>query len=170
MRFLLARQKPSSQSWNLLGRVNRMARALLVITIIPMVLVSIHPFAVRKIFLLALAILGLSSALCFADPVFMARQYDPARDHTRPARIAIASRANLKGHSLIWTALNNSPVAHYGLSVLRSQVPFGEAWGPMNSASQRGSDSALWEAPISRHADVDLTLAFVGPAGVIDAR
>jgi hypothetical protein len=46
-----------------------------------MVLISLHPFAFRKIFLLAAAVLGLSSALCFADSLFMARQY--ARPQTR---------------------------------------------------------------------------------------
>ena len=40
-----------------------------------MLLISIHPFVFRKIFLLAVALLGLSSVLCFADSLFMARQY-----------------------------------------------------------------------------------------------
>lgn len=40
-----------------------------------MLLISIHPFVFRKIFLLAAALLGLSSVLCFADSLFMAKQY-----------------------------------------------------------------------------------------------
>jgi hypothetical protein len=36
-----------------------------------MVLISIHPFAFRKIFVLIVALLGLSSAVCFADPIFL---------------------------------------------------------------------------------------------------
>jgi hypothetical protein len=36
-----------------------------------MVLISIHPFAFRKIFVLIVALLGLSSAVCFADSLFM---------------------------------------------------------------------------------------------------
>jgi hypothetical protein len=43
-----------------------------------MVLVSIHPFAVRRLFLVVLALAGFS-ALCFADPVLMARRYNPER-------------------------------------------------------------------------------------------
>jgi hypothetical protein len=40
-----------------------------------MVLVSINPFAFKKTFLLVVALLGLSSALCFADPLFMSSQF-----------------------------------------------------------------------------------------------
>jgi len=39
-----------------------------------MVLISIHPFALRKIFLVIAALLCFS-ALCFADPVLMAQRY-----------------------------------------------------------------------------------------------
>ena len=39
-----------------------------------MVLISIHPFALRKIFLVLGTLLCLS-ALCFADPVLMAQHY-----------------------------------------------------------------------------------------------
>jgi len=39
-----------------------------------MVLISIHPFALRRIFLVLLALVGFS-ALCFADPVLMAHRY-----------------------------------------------------------------------------------------------
>lgn len=45
-------------------------------TITDMVLISIHPFALRKIFLVLGALLCLS-ALCFADPVLMAQHYAP---------------------------------------------------------------------------------------------
>jgi hypothetical protein len=47
-----------------------------------MIIVSIHPFAFRKVFLVLLALLGFS-ALCFADPVLMAHRYD--RHHSRVA-------------------------------------------------------------------------------------
>jgi hypothetical protein len=40
-----------------------------------MVLISIDPFAFKKTFLLVVALLGLSSALCFADPLFMSSQF-----------------------------------------------------------------------------------------------
>src|SRR3954464_11526622 len=49
-----------------------------------MVLISIHPFALRKLFLLVLLLVGFS-ALCFADPVLMARRYNP--DHSRVSAI-----------------------------------------------------------------------------------
>ena len=42
-----------------------------------MILISIHPFALRKIFLVV-AMLLCFSAFCFADPVLMARRYAPA--------------------------------------------------------------------------------------------
>ena len=71
-----------------------LARAVLINTIIDMVLISIHPFAVRKIFLLAVALLGLSSAFCFADPVFMTRQYAPSNAELRASRSAQATVGN----------------------------------------------------------------------------
>jgi hypothetical protein len=40
-----------------------------------MVLISIDPFSFKKTFLLVVALLGLSSALCFADPLFMSSQF-----------------------------------------------------------------------------------------------
>lgn len=42
-----------------------------------MVLISIQPFAFKKIFLLVAALLCLSSALCFADSLFMALHSTP---------------------------------------------------------------------------------------------
>ena len=48
-----------------------LAWSVLINTIINMVLVSIQPFAFRKICLLVVALLGLSSVFCLADPVFM---------------------------------------------------------------------------------------------------
>jgi hypothetical protein len=65
-----------------------------------MVLISIHPFAVRKIFLLAVALLGLSSAFCFADPVFMARQYAPSQPQVRSGCSAKTPLANAGGSPL----------------------------------------------------------------------
>ena len=146
-----------------------MARAVLVITIIPMVLVSIHPFAVRKIFLLALALLGLSSAVCFADPVFMTRQYAPPQDQARPVRMAVAFRANVEGHSRTLRASKNSPVAPHGLRMVRSLVPFGETCSRMDTVSLMGGNSVLWEAPTSWRSDIDSTLPLIGPADVIPA-
>ena len=59
-----------------------------------MVLISIHPFAGRKIFRLAVAVLGLSTAFCFADPVFMARQYTASADPARSAQLVQTHRGD----------------------------------------------------------------------------
>jgi hypothetical protein len=48
-----------------------------------MILISIHPFAFKKLFLLIVAFLCVSSALCFADSLFMTRHYAP--NQSRPA-------------------------------------------------------------------------------------
>jgi hypothetical protein len=50
---------------------------MLIITITNMVLISIQPFAFKKIFLLVATLLCLSSAICFADSLFMSL-------HSRP--------------------------------------------------------------------------------------
>lgn len=39
-----------------------------------MILISIHPFAIRKLFLIIVAVVCFS-AVCFADPVLMVRRY-----------------------------------------------------------------------------------------------
>jgi F0F1-type ATP synthase assembly protein I len=57
-----------------------LARAVLIIIISTMILVSINPFALKKMFLLVAALLGLSSAICFADPLFMSTRF-AFRDH-----------------------------------------------------------------------------------------
>jgi len=75
---------------------------LLIIATIAMLLISIHPFAFRKIFLLAAALLSLSSALCFADPLFMTRHYPRKGDQTRSASAPTGSareRVKLLSHS-----------------------------------------------------------------------
>jgi hypothetical protein len=43
-----------------------------------MVLISIHPFALRKLFLFVVALVCFS-AFCFADPVLMVRRSSPAK-------------------------------------------------------------------------------------------
>ena len=46
-----------------------------------MILVSINPFALKKMFLLVAALLGLSSAICFADPLFMSTRFASREPH-----------------------------------------------------------------------------------------
>lgn len=61
-----------------------LAQPLLLITITSMVLISIHPFASKRIFLVVGALLCLSSAFCFADPLLMSLHGSPyARDLNR---------------------------------------------------------------------------------------
>jgi hypothetical protein len=72
---------------------------VLIIAISTMVLVSIHPFAIKKIVLIAAALVGLSSALCFADPVFMSSQFAPRAYHRRAAPAAVLSASLGSGKS-----------------------------------------------------------------------
>lgn len=51
---------------------------MLIITIASMVLISIQPFALRKLFLLVATLLCLSSAICFADSLFMSLHSNPS--------------------------------------------------------------------------------------------
>jgi hypothetical protein len=78
---------------------------MLINTIVDMVLISIHPFAVRKIFLLAVALLGLSSAFCFADPVFMTRQYLPSYGEVRISQSAAVLVPNHHGSTRVRPSL-----------------------------------------------------------------
>lgn len=102
-----------------------MAWPVLIIAIATMVLISIHPFAVRKILLLAVALLGLSSAFCFADPVFMTRQYEPSRDQT-PTRPLMAPLANLDEISPLWRSFESSAERSDGLRTVVFFAPLGE--------------------------------------------
>lgn len=63
-----------------------------------MILISIHPFAFRKLFLLVVAFLCLSSAACFADSLFMARQYAPDQPRSTPVssrRVEVSNRVRI---------------------------------------------------------------------------
>ena len=63
-------------------------------TITSMVLISIHPFAFRKIFF-AVAALLCFSALCFADPVLVAQRYTSPTpsEFSNLKRVDLRSRA-----------------------------------------------------------------------------
>jgi hypothetical protein len=66
------------------------------IAIITMVLVSISPFAARRLLLAAIAFF-VFSAVCLADPLFMTRQYAArfSRSHRLPALEAVPARSSL---------------------------------------------------------------------------
>ena len=57
-----------------------------------MVLISIHPFALRRLFLVVLAVAGFS-ALCFADPVLMAQRYGSEKPRLTVTKTAAAFNA-----------------------------------------------------------------------------
>ena len=91
-----------------------MARAVLVIATIAMLLISIHPFALRKLFLLVIALLSLSSAVCFADPLFMTSRYTPANAEVHLARMPIT----------LMPQTNQNPLPPNGTSGDRGIMPF----------------------------------------------
>ena len=55
-----------------------------------MVLISIHPFAVRKLFLIIVAFLCFS-AVCLADPVLMVRRYASHTERFEAARVSVSA-------------------------------------------------------------------------------
>ena len=85
-----------------------MACAVLIFATIAMLLISIHPFALRKICLLALALLGLSSAICLADPLFMTKQHASSDTKVRLARPQTALQTNRNGALLNRTSSDRS--------------------------------------------------------------
>jgi len=58
-----------------------------------------HPFALRRLFLIAIAVAGFS-ALCFADPVLMAQRYRSDKAHAVVANSPIASREGMAADQL----------------------------------------------------------------------
>lgn len=68
---------------------------MLIITITSMVLISIQPFAFKKIFFLVAALLCLFSANCFADPLFMSLHSTPygrQLNRIQPVPLSLAER------------------------------------------------------------------------------
>jgi hypothetical protein len=72
--------------------------AVAIKTTTAMVLISIHPFALRKLFLILAALLCFS-VVCFADPVLMAQRYVPSRGgsemKTNPSEPQMLRKAGL---------------------------------------------------------------------------
>ena len=87
-----------------------------------MVLISLHPFALRRMFLLVLALVGFS-ALCFADPVLMAHRY--RHDHSRVA-------TNASGMSTL----------RLNLTEAIQQNPVGNATLALENGQNRGSGAS----------------------------
>jgi|GEM_PF-2261805 len=123
-----------------------------------MVLISIHPFAFRKIFLLAAALLGLSSALCFGDSLFMARQYAPS-SVSRHAQIVAQPREG----ALLSAKLRSSSSSDwkYGAD-LNTPILIDAAFvGERFEIGEVISPGVLALAPLTEHGGFDggLTLA-----------
>ena len=79
-----------------------------------MVLISLHPFVFKKIVLVAAAILGLSSVVCFGDSLFMARRYAPSAQRIGP---------NAFGESWPITGPSEPPSAAVGLRNIEKGQP-----------------------------------------------
>jgi hypothetical protein len=99
-----------------------MAGAIKTITI--MVLVSIHPFAFRRLLLIAAVLFGLS-AVCFGDCLFMTRQYSARPIHGRQFQgSAVVDRSRADTFSigtLTRSAASPLPTAS---ALIRLEVPF----------------------------------------------
>jgi hypothetical protein len=86
-------------------------------TITSMVLISIHPFALRRLFLVVLALAGFS-ALCFADPVLMAQRYGAEKHRTAANKALVVSPVtpapdlspNFESANLSFSIVANAPV------------------------------------------------------------
>ena len=95
-----------------------MAYALLIISITAMVLISIHPFGLRRVLLIVLALVGFS-AVCFADPVLVARRYGPGRTVNAaacPVRIPTSKSTERIEPIWAWTALSWDKAGASGLN------------------------------------------------------
>lgn len=77
-----------------------------IIAITSMLLISINPFAFRKIVFVAVALLGLSSVVCFADPLFMTGQFGHPTARTRLAPPINAPQQAPAEPSLVWRFSN----------------------------------------------------------------
>ncbi|MBA2432395.1 MAG: hypothetical protein H0V56_09810 [Chthoniobacterales bacterium] len=80
---------------------------LLLLEIIAMILISLQPYAAKKLFVLALALLCLSTASCFADALYLSARALPQQRQAVAARAATSAPAGTLAHS------------HMSLSLLR---------------------------------------------------
>src|SRR6059058_1315084 len=73
-----------------------------------MVTVSLQPFAFRKIILLVAAVIWLTSAVVFADPVFMnahAREFGDRSTHSASAAASTLNTRDTKSNEVVLTML-----------------------------------------------------------------
>lgn len=104
-----------------MGLPRSIGTATAIKTITNMVLISIHPFALRRLFLVVLAVAGFS-ALCFADPVLMAQRYGSEKPR---AAASNATRTSISGRFLNFESANlrSSIGADGALSLEEAAIP-----------------------------------------------
>ena len=108
-------------------------------TITNMVLISMQPFAARKILLLAAALLCLSSAFCLADSLFMTRRYAPL-GHGNRGEISVIVRVD---KALVNSGIGIGRELETGTISLVSHTP-GCLRRPVDFTLARPLDSADW--------------------------
>jgi hypothetical protein len=128
--------------------ISWLACSVLIITITNMVLISIHPFAFKKSFLLVAAILCLSSAICRADSLFMSlhsRSCGRPLNRTQAAPISVSERMPqprlVFGQSLDGTSAQDFGWILPGTLVLERELDWpadqrGEMQGPLLSLAR----------------------------------
>jgi hypothetical protein len=132
-----------------------LAYAVLIITITSMVLVSIHPFALRKLFLVIVAFLCFS-AFCFADPVLMVRRYS-----THPPHIGAVSAPAPTSQGLQDVRLPNSELeALKSVDFSREQTKL-QFTGTGNPGAARTTRSSIFGKTVCARRPLGLHPGFV---------
>jgi hypothetical protein len=116
-----------------------------------MVTVSLQPFAFRKIILLVAAVIWLTSAVVFADPVFMnahAREFSGRSPHTESAAAGAVKTRDTKSNEVVVARPHD--LVRGELAPAAEAPPFSlsaEHFDPWNVATSRNSNLTFW--PIS---------------------
>jgi len=135
-----------------------LARPVLINTITSMVLISIHPFAVRKLFLIIVAFLCFS-AVCLADPVLMVRRYASHTERLEAARVSVSTWQEPGGGGR--TTIVDPYVAHFESADLAERQP--------GATSIDGGNTGLLPAVSSWvFRNASCTLRSSGPAAIHD--
>lgn len=125
-----------------------------------MVLISIHPFLFRRILLVVLALIGFS-ALCFADPVLMARRFGSEKSRIGVAKTTLVAQrtptptvnprlTDLAGENFGWNAaltLEKTGIPDLAATSPGLRVPSCEWGGEALTPSSGGSIWFLFAGP-----------------------
>jgi hypothetical protein len=112
------------------------ARRLLIEIITPMILISIQPFALKKLLALAATLVCLSTASCFASSVFLSVDSTPYDRQMSRIRPILVSTSNSAGHNVSVSVVN------HWMEDLR-EIPYGyqmEWKTPLEVESRRPAD------------------------------